>query len=126
MTNKIIELEAGKFGVKRLADDGSSLGLCIERFDTEAEAQAFADTLPSEAGQVGEQATAPKGAEGDKPDFIKHTVTQEDIELNPQLPEMGINAGDEIELPLPTEATAEQIAEAVKAYEAQKSNDGQA
>lgn len=64
MTTKIIEVD-GKFGVKELSDDGGSLGVRAERFNTEAEAQGFADSLergvsPDEAA---EQQPAPETKE---------------------------------------------------------------
>ncbi len=44
---------------------------------------------------------------------MKHIITQEDIDLNPSLIELGINIGDEVELPSPTEGTPEEVANAV-------------
>jgi hypothetical protein len=38
--------------------------------------------------------TNPKGDEQ-----VTHTVTEEDVELNPQLSEMGISVGDEVMIP---------------------------
>ena len=36
--------------------------------------------------------------------YFKHTLTQADFELNPELAEKGLNTGDIIEIPEPTDA----------------------
>ena len=64
MQNKIVEVD-GKFGVKQIAENGDSLGIHVARFDTEAEAQAFADSLdrgvtPEEAKDQQPEAPAPE------------------------------------------------------------------
>lgn len=70
--------------------------------------------------------------------FLKHTVTEQDLEINPELVEKGIVVGDVIEFPEPTEAmkldelkaiaeeykieitglkSKKEVAEAIKQYE---------
>lgn len=74
-----------KFAIKEVDEAGNSMGVGAERFDTEAEAQAFIDGAgdvkdekPAEttvAEQTEEKAPEAHGAEGDTPDAVDEEQT---------------------------------------------------
>jgi len=72
---KTIIEEAGKFAIKETDEAGNSMGVGAERFDTEAEAQAFIDGAEGEA-------TAPHGAEGDQPEAPVEEKAPEDAPVD--------------------------------------------
>ena len=63
--NKTIELENGKFGYKVLDEDGNTVRVGDEQFDTMEEAEAFVNGSGDVATTAPEAPTAPEGeAEG--------------------------------------------------------------
>lgn len=93
MTYKVLEVD-GKFGVKEIGEDGSSLGVRAERFDTEAEAQGFADSLDRGVSpeEVANQQPTPEAPVENEPVAPSEETPAEPAEaVNPE----GVEAGAE-------------------------------
>jgi hypothetical protein len=63
---------------------------------------------------IGQMTTQP-GHKSEQPQGTPHTVTQEDLDANPELVEAGLSVGDDVIIP-----TAEQFAEGVPAKKLKK------
>ena len=78
-------------------------GLAVARAE-ELKALSFIAQMTTQGGQKSEQ-----------PQGTPHTVTQEDLDANPELVEAGLSVGDDVIMP-----TAEQFAEGVPAKKLKK------
>jgi len=64
---------------------------------------------------IGQMTTQGGGQKSEQPQGTPHTVTQEDLDANPELVEAGLSVGDDVIIP-----TAEQFAEGVPAKKLKK------
>jgi hypothetical protein len=60
------------------------------------------------------QMTNPKAQGNPYEGGVPHTITEEDLELNPELTEQGIKVGDEVMIPAPPQQPKEQTKEETK------------
>ena len=66
---------------------------------------------------IGQMTTQGGGQKSEQPQGTPHTVTQEDLDANPELVEAGLSVGDDVIIP-----TAEQFAEGVPAKKLKRTN----
>lgn len=60
------------------------------------------------AKQTAKAPKAPKANKPEVPEFIKHVVTQEDLDNNEELAASGVQVGDEIDIPNPEYVSLKQ------------------